>query len=205
MDRRSLEPRVHRSQFRRPRRRTQGSVSGPRPDLVAAWAVALGIFLILVAATTSSGQTGGVSAGPAGPAGGAAAPPSGGDARSDSSLRRFEAELGLPPDGAVSISTRQQVLAKMSVQGVTWYGPGFYGRRTACGVRLGRATAGVAHRTLPCGTPVTFYYRGSFETVPVIDRGPYARGVSWDLTAATAKSLRLTRSARLRVAHRAPR
>jgi rare lipoprotein A len=28
----------------------------------------------------------------------------------------------------------------------SWYGPGFYGKRTACGKRLNRATTGVAHR-----------------------------------------------------------
>ena len=36
----------------------------------------------------------------------------------------------------------------------TLYGPGFWGRRTACGVVLRRYTVGVANRTLPCGTPV---------------------------------------------------
>jgi rare lipoprotein A len=83
----------------------------------------------------------------------------------------------------------------------TWYGPGLYGRRTACGVVLRRATIGVAHRRLPCGTEVVFYYRGIFQRVPVIDRGPYARGVSWDLTSAAARSLGLGRTARVRLVH----
>jgi len=39
---------------------------------------------------------------------------------------------------------------------VTWYGPGFYGNRTACGQRYTRHIVGVAHRTLPCGTLVQF-------------------------------------------------
>ncbi len=39
---------------------------------------------------------------------------------------------------------------------VSWYGPGFYGHRTACGVELTKTVIGVAHRTLPCGTKVTF-------------------------------------------------
>jgi peptidoglycan lytic transglycosylase len=94
--------------------------------------------------------------------------------------------------------SRSQLLARMSVQRATSYGPGFYGRRTACGVRLGRSTQGVAHRTLPCGSLVTFHHRGRFRTVPVIDRGPYARGVAWDLTAATARSLGLSRSGAVR-------
>ncbi|HVS29684.1 MAG TPA: septal ring lytic transglycosylase RlpA family protein [Solirubrobacteraceae bacterium] len=71
----------------------------------------------------------------------------------------------------------------------TWYGPGFYGKRTACGQRLTRATMGVAHLTLSCGTPVEIYYHGVTVTVPVIDRGPYNPKASFDLTSATAKAL----------------
>ena len=52
----------------------------------------------------------------------------------------------------------------------TWCGPGFYGRRTACGRRLTRRTLGVANRHLPCGTPVSFMYRGHTVTVPVMIR-----------------------------------
>ena len=74
----------------------------------------------------------------------------------------------------------------------TWYGPGFYGRRTACGKRMTRTLLGVAHKTLPCGTPVAVFYRGRSITVPVVDRGPFRRGTSWDLTAATAQALGFT-------------
>ena len=79
----------------------------------------------------------------------------------------------------------------------TWYGPGFYGNRTACGVRLTRETLGVAHRRLPCGTEVELAYRGRTMTVPVIDRGPYARGIDWDLTSATAQQLGFTSTSRV--------
>lgn len=79
----------------------------------------------------------------------------------------------------------------------TWYGPGLYGQRTACGVRLTRRTLGVAHRRLPCGTEVALLYRGRTLVVPVVDRGPYARGVRWDLTAATARRLRLEDTRRI--------
>ena len=77
----------------------------------------------------------------------------------------------------------------------TLYGPGFYGRRTACGVVLRRNTIGVAHRWLPCGTPVAVYYQGRTLIVPVIDRGPYANGANWDLTMATGRSLSMTGTA----------
>jgi hypothetical protein len=79
----------------------------------------------------------------------------------------------------------------------TWYGPGFYGNRTACGQRLTTATLGVAHRTLPCGTKVALRANGRSIVVPVIDRGPYARGVAYDLTAATAEHLGVMHTAQI--------
>jgi hypothetical protein len=57
---------------------------------------------------------------------------------------------------------------------VTWYGPGFYGNRTACGERYTTTIIGVAHRTLPCGTLIQFRWHGITAVAPVIDRGPYA-------------------------------
>jgi rare lipoprotein A (peptidoglycan hydrolase) len=71
----------------------------------------------------------------------------------------------------------------------SWYGPGFYGNRTACGRRLSSGTLGVANKTLPCGTKVALYYRGHAVTVPVIDRGPYVAGREYDLTGATKRRL----------------
>jgi hypothetical protein len=71
----------------------------------------------------------------------------------------------------------------------TWYGPGLYGRRTACGLRLTHHLVGVAHRTLPCGTPVTLFNDGKSVTVPVVDRGPFGDGATYDLTQATADQL----------------
>jgi rare lipoprotein A (peptidoglycan hydrolase) len=66
--------------------------------------------------------------------------------------------------------------------GATWYGPGLYGRQTACGQILRPGTIGVAHRNLPCGTTVKFSYEGHILITKVIDRGPYTKGNSWDLT-----------------------
>ena len=70
---------------------------------------------------------------------------------------------------------------------VTWYGPGFYGNRTACGVAYTRTIVGVAHRTLPCGTLVRFKWHGITAVAPVIDRGPYASSAYvFDFSAALA-------------------
>jgi rare lipoprotein A (RlpA)-like double-psi beta-barrel protein len=71
----------------------------------------------------------------------------------------------------------------------SWYGPGFYGNRTACGQTYSPAILGVAHRTLPCGTLVTLRYGARSVTVPVIDRGPYVAGRSLDLSYATKLAL----------------
>jgi rare lipoprotein A (peptidoglycan hydrolase) len=67
----------------------------------------------------------------------------------------------------------------------SWYGPGFYGNRTACGQTYTPEIIGVAYRTLPCGTLVVLEYRGRTMTVPVIDRGPYVAGRTLDLSVAT--------------------
>jgi rare lipoprotein A len=71
----------------------------------------------------------------------------------------------------------------------SWYGPGLYGNRTGCGGTLGAGRLGVAHKSLPCGTMVTFKHGSHEVRVPVIDRGPYVGGREYDLTAATAQRL----------------
>ena len=79
----------------------------------------------------------------------------------------------------------------------TLYGPGFYGHKTACGVKLTKQTVGVANRTLKCGTKVAIYYRGHTMVVPVIDRGPYANHADWDLTMVTGKQVGMTETERI--------
>ena len=70
------------------------------------------------------------------------------------------------------------------------YGPGMWGNQTACGETLTPDLLGVAHKSLPCGTPVTLTYAGRTITVPVIDRGPYGvPGAQYDLTQAAAFTL----------------
>jgi rare lipoprotein A (peptidoglycan hydrolase) len=71
----------------------------------------------------------------------------------------------------------------------TWYGPGFWGNETACGIKLTPTTIGTAHKKLPCGTQVTFTYEGRSVAATVIDRGPYNKGYAWDLTKKAAKKV----------------
>lgn len=72
---------------------------------------------------------------------------------------------------------------------ISWYGPGFIGNGTACGQTLTRSLLGVAHRTLPCGTLITFRSGGRTLTVPVVDRGPYVSDRIFDLTYGACKAL----------------
>jgi rare lipoprotein A (peptidoglycan hydrolase) len=88
---------------------------------------------------------------------------------------------------------------KIRASGIaTWFGPGFYGNKTACGQTLTPSVVGVANRTLPCGTLVKVVYDGHALTVPVLDRGPYSHiGADWDLTAGAAQSLGITETVRI--------
>ena len=71
----------------------------------------------------------------------------------------------------------------------SWYGPGLFGNKLGCGGRLAAGTVGVANKSLPCGTRVTFRHRGRVVRMRVIDRGPYVGGREYDLTAAAARKL----------------
>ena len=94
---------------------------------------------------------------------------------------------GAPAGGGIAF-------APMQWAGATWYGPGLYGRHTACGQVLGPDTIGVAHRSLPCGATVKFVYHGRSIITQVIDRGPYSHGNSWDLTQAAASALQFEKA-----------
>ena len=107
-------------------------------------------------------------------------------------VRSLQRRRDLRADGVVDRATRRVVVGTMGRQTASWYGPGFYGNRTACGQTLRRRTVGVAHRTLPCGTKVVFGYEGRFVRTRVIDRGPFVKRDyerDWDLTAALADRL----------------
>ena len=100
------------------------------------------------------------------------------------------------------------VKGKVHTTGIaTWFGPGFYGKQTACGQTLTPSVIGVANRTLPCGTLIKVSYQGRALTVPVLDRGPYSSiGADWDLTAGAAQALDITTTVRIgtRVVGNAP-
>lgn len=65
----------------------------------------------------------------------------------------------------------------------SWYNDG---GNTACGFH---AYYGVANRSLPCGTKVTFAYHGRSLVATVDDRGPYVGGRDYDFNQDIARAL----------------
>ena len=108
---------------------------------------------------------------------------------------------------SASASSSAAPIAKVTVYRAamaTFYGPGFFGRQTACGQTLALDTHGVAHKKLPCGTLVAVTFAGREIVVPVIDRGPFHGRFSWDLTQATADALGFTGSGEIGYARLTP-
>ena len=120
--------------------------------------------------------------------------------RTARAVRTIQRNQGLKRSGVVNDRTRKALVKRMDRSLATWYGPGFWGNQTACGQTLKKATIGVAHKKLPCGTRVTVEYRGKFVRAKVIDRGPYAHGATWDLTQATARKIGMDGTSTVRAA-----
>ena len=78
----------------------------------------------------------------------------------------------------------------------SWYGPGFYGNRTASGEIYRPGTMTAAHRTLPFGTKVrvTNLWNGRSAVIRINDRGPFIDHRVIDLGHGAASELGLTAS-----------
>lgn len=78
----------------------------------------------------------------------------------------------------------------------SWYGPGFYGNRTANGEVFRPGTLTAAHRTLPFGTKVrvTNLWNGRSAVVRINDRGPFHGSRVIDLAHGAASQLGLVAS-----------
>lgn len=73
----------------------------------------------------------------------------------------------------------------------SFYGPGFYGHKTASGEVLRPGTYTAAHRSLPFGTcvHVTVVDTGRAVEVRINDRGPFVQGRILDVSEAAARAL----------------
>jgi hypothetical protein len=110
---------------------------------------------------------------------------------------RYTRTAAADPPPIASVTVYRPALA-------TYYGPGFFGRQTACGQILTPDLHGVAHKRLPCGTQIAVTYAGREIVVPVVDRGPFNGDYSWDLTQATADALGFTASGEIGYARAEP-
>lgn len=111
-----------------------------------------------------------------------------------------KAATGGASSSAVAPAGEELAFSPFRVAGASWYGPGLWGHKTACGETLRPGTLGVAHKSLPCGTTVKFVYHGHVLVTQVIDRGPYVKGRAWDLTKAASEVLGLEGVGRVRYA-----
>jgi rare lipoprotein A len=86
--------------------------------------------------------------------------------------------------------------AGVTVGQASWYGPGFYGGRTASGEVLRPGTLTAAHRYLAFGTKVrvTNLQNGLTAVVRINDRGPFHGGRIIDLAHGAAQQLGVTSS-----------
>jgi rare lipoprotein A (peptidoglycan hydrolase) len=202
--------------YRRPSRTTTQIKA--RPDRVASWAVLLGVFMVFMAVVTAQADaakwqraTLGDRTLQKGTAGndvktlqilltrrGFEVPSTGYFGTiTKRKVKRFQRSRGITADGIVGPMTRAKFRPHKR-RTATWYGPGLYGNKMACGGTLTKNTFGVAHKTLPCGARVTIAHGGRIVIARVVDRGPFVKGVSYDLTAKTAQSVRMSSTSEVR-------
>jgi rare lipoprotein A len=106
--------------------------------------------------------------------------------------RADTAPLRLRSAGTATLPTLQRAVGRLNAYrtaAASWYGPGMYGARTACGATLTAGIRGVAHRTLPCGTRVTLRKGDRIVRARVVDRGPFGTYREFDLTPAVKDAL----------------
>ena len=118
--------------------------------------------------------------------------------RTKHATKAFQRRRRLSVDGRVGPQTISALASNWTMRTASYYGPGLYGNRMACGGVLKKGTHAIAHRTLPCGTRVAVYANGRIGLWRVQDRGPHTAGVSLDLTAASARALGLSTTSQVR-------
>ncbi|MFZ9229758.1 MAG: septal ring lytic transglycosylase RlpA family protein [Prochlorococcaceae cyanobacterium] len=113
----------------------------------------------------------------------------------DASNPQDSEPVELPAPVAPQPSPVLRILATKTGQ-ASWYGPGFYGRRTASGERFVQGTMTAAHPYLPFGTKVrvTNLRNGRQAVVRINDRGPFHGGRVIDLAHGSASALGLISS-----------
>ena len=75
----------------------------------------------------------------------------------------------------------------------SWYGPGFHGKRTACGEKFDQDALTAAHGSWPCGTRVrvTLLSTGKSALVVINDLFPRHKGRLIDVSRGAARAIGL--------------
>lgn len=76
----------------------------------------------------------------------------------------------------------------------SWYGPGYHGKRTACGKAFDQDALTAAHGSWPCGTRVrvTLISTGKSVTVRINDHFPNHKSRLIDVSRGAARAIGLT-------------
>lgn len=101
------------------------------------------------------------------------------------------------PDGTQIAASKFKKVPAVSDEGtrfngnVSWYGPGFNGKLTACGKKFDMNQLVCAHKTLPFYTKVLVENpkNGKSTTIDVYDRGPFVGDRIIDLSREAARRL----------------
>jgi rare lipoprotein A len=103
---------------------------------------------------------------------------------------RFGTVTGVRKRTPLQMSNLQVEPTGRELQGeISWYGPGFYGKKTANGETFTGNEMTAAHKTLPFGTLVRVTWKGRSIVVRINDRGPFIPGRVLDLSRAAAQAL----------------
>ena len=107
---------------------------------------------------------------------------------SSNKVEAINPTLDTAPAPAPAASTEKPVVGR-----ATWYGPGFYGNKTASGEILQKNTLTAAHGQLPLGTKVKVTREDTNESVIVVinDRKPFKEGTIIDLAHGAADQLEI--------------
>ncbi len=100
-------------------------------------------------------------------------------------------------DGTQIAASKYKKIPPVSDEGtrfngnVSWYGPGFHGKLTACGKKFDMNQLVCAHKTLPFYTKVLVENpkNGKSTTIDVYDRGPFVGDRIIDLSREAARRL----------------
>jgi len=103
--------------------------------------------------------------------------------------------------GGPGIGTRGSKGKSLGNKTVSWYGPGFNGKRTASGEVYDMNAMTCAHKEMPFGTRFRIVNpeNGRSVVVTVNDRGPFVRGRDIDLSRAAALKLDIIEKGTARV------